>query len=718
MRKSIHLFSDCVASVVLLATLCLVAAGCGPSQQELMMRSAQRSRGDEDDEPPPAAKVAESKPVTELTDSPIANDPEPIAKADPAEEPVEEDAETDAEMEALDEQLAAELIPIEQRQPDQPLSGEDRRRRAYQNLKRVSKALLAYVDDNGRLPPTYFEANGFKTVSWRVEILPYLGYDHLYEKFDKNVPWNRPPNDELLKFIPDEFVSPERFDTSTNIVMPSKRGMIGGEGGRIRPIDVEDGLGSTLLVVEVNDDHQTEWSAPNDFAPTSRTAARAGMIGLREDGGFAVWANGWPVLLANELSERVFWDVLTIEAGDGLQAGKVHRDIPLKNVSEASVAAEPEPTDLPTEPTAQPMPESGPTPEAVTAVREDVPLAGELAEVQGRFRGLFAEKLSEAKTDDEKRELAEELLETAAGLSADPVGAYALQTAAMRVAIEGGGVGELVGAIDQRVGQFEVDAYRENRDWMLAFGRGVVSKDAESIDGADYAKRAVKVIYAAIHDDDYLAAASLARYSNRLLDQKRDEAIPKLLNRLRGLLGSAKREFDKASDSLAAYRIDPSDGEAAAAVGRFMCFIKGDWQRGLPLLTRGGPESLREMAKFDIRGAADAINQVAIGDAWWDLSEKARTGVYRQSARDRAVFWYEQAFPSMSDSLDRLHVKTRLDEAREAPPSGPLAVVKELAEELQVDLRVGLAAVAEVGQAGGANPYSQSAVTDGQDSDG
>lgn len=52
----------------------------------------------------------------------------------------------------------------------------------------------------------------------------------------------------------------------------------------------------------------------------------------------------------------------------------------------------------------------------------------------------------------------------------------------------------------------------------------------------------------------------------------------------------------------------------------------------------------------------------------------------------------------MPPSLDRMHVKARLDEARNAPPATPMAVVEELAQELGVDLSVGLARVAEVGQ--------------------
>ncbi len=234
--------------------------------------------------------------------------------------------------------------------------------------------------------------------------------------------------------------------------------------------------------------------------------------------------------------------------------------------------------------------------------------------------------------------------------------------------------------------------------WMLAFGQGVAQRDLETIQGMEFVKRSVKIAYAAIHDDDYVRASMLMRYAYRLANQRRDEAIPKQLNRLKSLLGAAQRQYDGAGDAIADFRDDPDDGDAAAAFGRFLCFIKGDWETGLPLLAKGGNSSLQAIAALDLKGAQDHLNQIAIGDAWWELSEKARVGIYRQAAQDRAIHWYQQAFNVMPDSLHKLHVKARLDAADDNPPTSPLALVAELADEVGIDLTVSLAAVANVGQ--------------------
>ena len=658
----------------------LVVVGCGPSRQDLLMKAAQRSRGDDDEEPP-------RKPA------PKPKKPEEVK---PKVEPEKDVEEPKKEVVKVPEVPQKTLIPIQER--SKKVSGEAARSMAANNLAKVSEALLAYMKEKKRLPRTYKEANGFKTLSWRVELLPYLGYQDLYEKFDASVPWDRSPNKELLQFIPDEYASPERGDETTNILMPAHRSFIGGEKGNKTEDQIEDGMSNTLLLVEANDDWAVPWSKPRDFEPGSPKSAKNGMIGKRKDGAFAVWANGWPVMLVNELPEDIFWKALTREAGDGLLAGKVHRDIPVAKVSKAATAAKEVKLETKPEESSSRPPSGSRPPEEPQIVRERVPNQSELADAKVKLRKLYAEKIKDATLDADRIGLAQEMLDQAHVLQADSVGAFALQDAGMTLAATSGGIGEMIGGVDQRIGRYEVDAYDENKKWLLEFGKQSGSRNPENLNGIEYVKRAIKVMYAGIYDDDYLDAGAICRYAYRLSGQRPEDPIPKKLNRLRTQLSSAKRAYDSAAEALSDLRNDPSDKDAAAEVGRYLCFIKGDWQAGLPLLRRGSNRVLAQIAALDMAGSKDLAGQVAIADAWWDLAEKARTGVYRQASRDRAVTWYDQAFEAMPDSLDRMHVKSRLDDAGEQLSTSPLSLLEELAKDAGVDLTVSLAAVADVGQ--------------------
>ena len=72
-----------------------------------------------------------------------------------------------------------------------------------EQLKMIGQALIRYAQVHGTYPPAaLLNAKGQKTVSWRVLILPYLGEQALYNRFDLTKPWNDSANRHLLQEIP------------------------------------------------------------------------------------------------------------------------------------------------------------------------------------------------------------------------------------------------------------------------------------------------------------------------------------------------------------------------------------------------------------------------------------------------------------------------------------------------------------------------------------
>ena len=167
----------------------------------------------------------------------------------------------------------------------------------------------------------------------------------------------------------------------------------------------------------------------------------------------------------------------------------------------------------------------------------------------------------------------------------------------------------LCNAIDQRVERFDVDAYDENLKNMLGFAAEMAKRDPEDVEGDEFLRRAIRIIIAAIEEDDYTAARALTRHAYRFLDQDRYEDLPKDVNRLSVLLGTAQREYDLAKKHLVEYREDSSKVDAAAMFGRFSCFIKGDWEVGLPLLSMGGAKVAEEVGDSVISPVPRTIDE-------------------------------------------------------------------------------------------------------------
>lgn len=72
-----------------------------------------------------------------------------------------------------------------------------RRQSCLCNLRQISIALQKYHETYGSFPPAYVcDQAGKPMHSWRVLILPYLGEEKLYAKYNISEPWDSPGNHE------------------------------------------------------------------------------------------------------------------------------------------------------------------------------------------------------------------------------------------------------------------------------------------------------------------------------------------------------------------------------------------------------------------------------------------------------------------------------------------------------------------------------------------
>ncbi|MGI9473261.1 MAG: DUF1559 domain-containing protein [Rubripirellula sp.] len=692
---------SCSVPVILALGISMIPlTGCGPSQEELMMRAARRKRPSENEHrrkedaketPTDDQEIAEANTETDVK---AVSDLASVAnRAQGASEPSATEPGSASDPEAVVETSEISLLPIDQRKPSEPLNEAARALRAIDNIQQLSTALQGYFADTGRLPSSYSESSsGLPTLSWRVRMLPYLGHEDLYNKFDFDKPWNIEPNKSLIAYIPDAFVSPERFDTNTNYLFPTGDKFLFADNRTPRQKTVEDGMDSTLMLFEVNDSHSVPWTKPADFAAKTGNELQEGIGDLRPDATLAIWANGLPLVLGDSLTADQLFRAATHESGDGLRAGDIHRDLEIDNVAVVLQSQTKTPNTKGGESNAQ-VKQSRTRKSAEYANRTPIPKAGVLADAQRKLRDVYASQMRSAKTRTEKDKLARDLLKAALQIPSDPSGAYALQTAAMRLAADSGNADTLMEGIDQRVAMFAVAPYDENISWLLRLRKGTGERDSRARASNNLMNRAVRVAHAGIDANDFARASEVVGLAYRFNDQHSDETLPSLLNRLRMLLSAADREFSVAVNHLDAYRKNPEDAKAAAAFGRFLCFIKGDWENGLPLLAKDESVTLSAIAQADLDSAFSPDDQAELGDRWWDLGERAKPGVYQQAARDRAVYWYSQAYESMPDSLDRIHVKNRMDKFKDANAASPIAVCRQLGDELGLHFEVGLGEV-------------------------
>jgi prepilin-type processing-associated H-X9-DG protein len=197
------------------------------------------------------------------------------------------------------------------------------------HLKQLALAMHNYHDQYGSFPPAYIaDKNGRPMHSWRVLLLPFLEFGHLYKEYRFDEPWNGPHNRLLAEPAPSVFHCPAdtgtKTDTSYVVVVGPKTIFPGASS--IKIADIEDGTSNTILLVEATDSG-INWLEPRDMS--YEDAVRGinaktswGISSHHEGGAMVAFADGSRELLPDQTPLQQLR--LLLERNDGRPAS-MHR---------------------------------------------------------------------------------------------------------------------------------------------------------------------------------------------------------------------------------------------------------------------------------------------------------------------------------------------------------------------------------------------------------
>jgi hypothetical protein len=199
--------------------------------------------------------------------------------------------------------------------------------RSSSQLQAIVVALKSYEADHGSLPPAYVpDANGRPMHSWRVLLLPYLGYDHVYERYDFSQAWDSAQNMQLLTMMPAEYASPadpdalSRYEASYVAIVGPRTAFPGSTTKSFA--DIADDLSQTIIVAETPT-FGVIWLQPTDLSFDQMRFVingREGVeIGSRFPGGANVGlADGSAVFLPDETPPESVQAMTTIAGNEAI----------------------------------------------------------------------------------------------------------------------------------------------------------------------------------------------------------------------------------------------------------------------------------------------------------------------------------------------------------------------------------------------------------------
>jgi len=267
-----------------------------------------------------------------------------------------------------------------------------------------------------------------------------------------------------------------------------------------------------------------------------------------------------------------------------------------------------------------------------------------------------------AKTPAQRGNLAKVLLKYGAETKDDPVDRFVLLLEARDQAADVAAFATVLAAVDEMARWYQINPV-EMKAEALTKAAKLLPAHADSLAG-----HALNLAGAAIADDQYelaerlgsLALTAAGKTSNRYLLQRGKERIAQVEEN--------RKAYQLAKASLDTLKSRPDDPEANLTAGKFLCFAKKDWAKGLPLLAKGSDKSLAGLASQDAANPKAATDQVKMADDWLH-----RAGSEKEPYKLllRAHYWYVEALPNLT-GLAKAKVLRQLDEIEEAIESSPL----------------------------------------------
>ncbi len=251
--------------------------------------------------------------------------------------------------------------------------------------------------------------------------------------------------------------------------------------------------------------------------------------------------------------------------------------------------------------------------------------------------------------------LARKLLEEAS--HEDLITQFVMLEQSRDLAAKAGDLKTALGAVDSLSASFNVDAPALKVAALTAAASGKPPPDARHF--AEACADLSRQVARAEDVEATAKAADLLENAARILKEPGFSALAQFRS---DDAKWEKREYAKVKGELSRITKIKDDEQLNSDIGRYYCFVLGDFDRGLPLLAKGANPELKELAAADLAAPEEMKPRMALGDRWWKLAETQHDpGASRIVGR--SGYWYERALPDVT-GLEKIKVQRRLNESR------------------------------------------------------
>jgi hypothetical protein len=290
----------------------------------------------------------------------------------------------------------------------------------------------------------------------------------------------------------------------------------------------------------------------------------------------------------------------------------------------------------------------GPTP-------HELPDAQAQAKAEKTIKEVFKAEYAKKKAVDQI-DLAQKLLAQGKETNDDPAAKFVLFREARDLASRAGDVDLAMHAVDQLVRHYRVRPLDMKIAAFEQLDKAVLTATA----ARSVFEGAMACVEESLPLDDYDLAIKFLKIAQSAGGKTKVAANSALAGSRLQDVENIRKEHDKVKAAIGLLKEAPDNPDANLQVGQFLCFMKGDWAAGLPLLAKTTDAKIKALALKDLDAPKDAAGRVELADSWWELAE-GLPKFEKTEVRLRAVTWYKQALGDLT-GLTKTRVEQRIAE--------------------------------------------------------
>lgn len=355
------------------------------------------------------------------------------------------------------------------------------------------------------------------------------------------------------------------------------------------------------------------------------------------------------------------------------------------------------------------------------------------------IRAAYEAAYDKAKDTGEPDPLIEQLT-SLANQTTDSAQKYALLLEAEVVATQYENYATALDLLAKRAEQFQIDGLKLKGQLLKRLAGPRVAADLVLFDQAsDTAEQAMRAERFDVAAEAAALAVSVAKAIDR--EQKaeakkrgrsagktgKDESGPtpvgpglvKKATAFQSRVTAAQKLFADYGEALSQIKAQPDDAAANSVVAKYLCFVRGDWQKGLPAMAKSDLGDLKGVAAEEIALSSaeerDEIKLFALAGKWWSASEsKGLTDDQESAIKDHAAGFYAEVVDGLSDVLEKQLAQSRLRGLTARPKKPSTQQIVYLSDLKEVEAKVVHFGFGKGTIQGGKNPIRS--IIDGRES--